>query len=77
MEKFVTDLGVSADDVITLVIAWHFGAETLGEFSKEEFENGMKKLRYGFNHPLWYLSSSHHSHFSFSFLKKKKPDAHR
>jgi hypothetical protein len=46
MEKFVTDLGVAADDVVTLILAWHFNAETLGEFSKEEFENGMKKLRY-------------------------------
>jgi len=46
MERLFADLGISADDVLTLLIAWQFGAETLGEFTKEEWINGMNKLRY-------------------------------
>ena len=49
MEKFFADLGLSADGVDSLLVAWQFSAATLGEFSNEEFINGMKKLRYASN----------------------------
>jgi hypothetical protein len=46
LEAFLTDLGLNPEDVDSLILAWQFGAATLGEFSKEEFLNGMKKLRF-------------------------------
>lgn len=45
MAQLVKDLGVDAEDIITLVIAWKFGAKTIGEFTKQEFVDGMTKLR--------------------------------
>lgn len=38
------DLGVSHEDVVMLVLSWHFKAETMCEFSQKEFEDGMASL---------------------------------
>lgn len=32
-------------DPVTLVVAYHMGAETTGEFTKQEFLNGMRAMR--------------------------------
>jgi len=42
---FAKDLGLDPDDVLMMVIAWHFGAKTPGEFSKQEFIDGMSALK--------------------------------
>jgi len=42
---FAKDLGLDPDDILMLVIAWHFGAKTPGEFSKQEFVDGMTTLK--------------------------------
>ena len=36
---------VDPADVVMLVIAWHFGAATACEFSRDEFTAGMARLR--------------------------------
>ena len=44
---FLEDLGVDPSDVVTLVIASHMQAETVGEFSQEEFMRGMRSMGVG------------------------------
>eukprot|EP00743_Colponemidia_sp_Colp-15_P001431 GILK01001569.1.p1 GENE.GILK01001569.1~~GILK01001569.1.p1 ORF type:complete len:269 (+),score=48.58 GILK01001569.1:61-807(+) len=41
---FCEDLGVDPLDVVTLVISWHFKAETMGVFTRKEFLEGMTRL---------------------------------
>ena len=36
---------VDPEDLVMLVIAWHFGAATMCEFSRAEFARGMRALR--------------------------------
>ena len=43
--KHVPYLQVDPADVVMLVIAWHFGAATMCEFSRDEFTRGMRSLR--------------------------------
>jgi DCN1-like protein 1/2 len=38
------DIGVDPQDVVMLVICWHMQAVTMGEFSREEFEEGMQEI---------------------------------
>jgi len=42
--KFIEDLGLPAEDVVLLVIAWHLKAKEMGTFSKEEFTGGFRAL---------------------------------
>jgi len=44
---FLGDLGVDPSDAVTLVIACHMGAETVGEFTQEEFMRGMRSMGAG------------------------------
>lgn len=45
MVDFLKDLQVKPDNILALVIAWKFGAQTQCEFSKDEFIQGMQDLR--------------------------------
>jgi len=42
--KLCEDLGVQAEDVIMLIIAWQFEAKRMGYFSRAEFMTGLQKL---------------------------------
>ena len=46
MGKFLEDLGVTEDDVMSMVIPWKFGAKHLGVFTEEEFVKGMANVGY-------------------------------
>lgn len=46
--KFITDLGLTPDNRLVLVLAWKFNAQTQCEFTKDEFVNGMSELRLQF-----------------------------
>lgn len=39
------DLGVDPADPVTLVIAYHMDAKTTGEMTREEFMQGMQRMR--------------------------------
>jgi len=45
MGNLFTDLGVDPEDLVTFAIAWKFNAKTIGEFTKQEFIDGVTKLR--------------------------------
>jgi len=45
IEKFMTDLELDPNDVVSFILAWQFNAKTLGEFSKEEFTQGLISLK--------------------------------
>jgi hypothetical protein len=46
MAKFFQDLGLDPNnDILTFVIAWQFEAHSMAVFTKEEFVEGMKRLR--------------------------------
>lgn len=45
--KFYEDIGVSDDDVMSMVIPWKFGAKQLGVFTEEEFVKGMANVGCG------------------------------
>ena len=42
--KLCEDLGVEPEDLVMLVLAKHLGAQSMGEFTKSEFESGMESL---------------------------------
>mmetsp|Transcript_7183 Transcript_7183/g.12076 ORF Transcript_7183/g.12076 Transcript_7183/m.12076 type:complete len:275 (-) Transcript_7183:88-912(-) len=42
---FCEDLEVDPEDISVLVLAWHFNAETMCYFKKEEFVKGCEKLK--------------------------------
>lgn len=44
--KFYEDIGVSDEDVMSMVIPWKFGAKQLGVFTEEEFVKGMANVGY-------------------------------
>lgn len=46
MDLLIKDLGVDPEDIIMLVVAWKFHSKTLGSFTKQEFIDGMTRLRY-------------------------------
>lgn len=43
--RLCSDLDVKPDDFRVLLLAWKFGAETMCQFTKEEFFNGCKALK--------------------------------
>jgi len=45
MERFFETLEVEPDGIITLAFAWRIEAKIPGEFSRQEFVNGLTKLR--------------------------------
>ena len=38
------DLGVRPEDVVMLILSWHMNAQSMGEYSRAEFEYGLGKL---------------------------------
>ncbi|KAL4452395.1 hypothetical protein ABPG75_008057 [Micractinium tetrahymenae] len=44
ISQLCADLGVEPDDIVVLVLSWHFGAEAMCEYSRKEFEEGMAGL---------------------------------
>lgn len=42
--QLCSDLGVEPDDVVVLVLSWHFKAVAMCEYSRKEFEEGMAGL---------------------------------
>lgn len=38
------DLGVEPEDIVMLVLSWHLGAQSMGEFTQAEFEEGLAKI---------------------------------
>ena len=44
--RFLQDLHFRIDDRIVLILAWKFKAQVQGEFTKEEFYDGMHDLGY-------------------------------
>jgi hypothetical protein len=44
--KFLQDLHFKLDDKIVLILAWKLKAQVQGEFTKEEFYNGMNEMGY-------------------------------
>ncbi|OQR84745.1 hypothetical protein ACHHYP_12993 [Achlya hypogyna] len=42
--KFCEDIGIDAQDIVVLVIAWKMKAATMCTFTKKEFMHGMKEL---------------------------------
>jgi len=42
--KFFSDINVDLSDVISLAISWQLRAKTVGEFTREEFVGGFKRL---------------------------------
>ena len=51
MERLFADLGVDSEDLVTLILAWQMKAQKLGEFSKQEWTEGMTYLQYVFLPP--------------------------
>lgn len=45
MEKLFADLGVDAEDIITLILAWQMKAQKLGEFTRQEWTEGLTYLK--------------------------------
>lgn len=41
IQQLCDDLGVEPEDIVMLVISWHLQAAAMGEFSREEFIQGM------------------------------------
>lgn len=42
--SFCEDLGVDPGDVVMFVICWHMQAEKMGEFTREEFQDGLLEM---------------------------------
>ncbi|KDD75809.1 cullin [Helicosporidium sp. ATCC 50920] len=42
--QLCADLGVEPEDVVMLVLSWHFGAAAMGEYSQQEWEQGLASL---------------------------------
>eukprot|EP01087_Luapelamoeba_hula_P008754 TRINITY_DN2211_c0_g1_i1.p1 TRINITY_DN2211_c0_g1~~TRINITY_DN2211_c0_g1_i1.p1 ORF type:complete len:292 (+),score=61.69 TRINITY_DN2211_c0_g1_i1:97-876(+) len=45
MEKLFNDLGVDAEDLVTLILAWQMKAQKLGEFSRQEWTEGLTYIK--------------------------------
>lgn len=45
IERLCIDLEVDPQDIVMLVMSWHMKAATMGEFSKQEFFNGLKEIK--------------------------------
>lgn len=57
--KFYEDIGVSDEDVMSMVIPWKFGAKQLGVFTEEEFVKGMANVGYVSNNTDVYMSTEY------------------
>ncbi|CAI5991344.1 unnamed protein product [Closterium sp. NIES-65] len=44
VSKLCEDLEVDPQDIVMLILSWHFKAATMCEYSKEEFMQGMQRL---------------------------------
>lgn len=42
--RMCEDLGVNPEDIVMLILSWRMGAETMGEWSWDDFSCGMEKL---------------------------------
>ncbi|KAI8109647.1 hypothetical protein M9434_000927 [Picochlorum sp. BPE23] len=42
--RFCEDIGIAPEDVVMIVICWHMDAQTMGEFTEEEFEGGLEDI---------------------------------
>lgn len=38
-------VGIDPNDIVMFILAWHLGATTLGEFTRDEFVEGLTALR--------------------------------
>mmetsp|Transcript_31599 Transcript_31599/g.122359 ORF Transcript_31599/g.122359 Transcript_31599/m.122359 type:complete len:178 (-) Transcript_31599:521-1054(-) len=45
LERLYRDLGISLDDIVTLLFAWQLNAGTLCEITKDEFLSGLRAMR--------------------------------
>jgi len=45
MEKLMTALGVDPNDIVMFILAWQVGASTMGEFTRQEFVEGLTTLK--------------------------------
>uniref|UniRef100_A0A7S0BN34 Defective in cullin neddylation protein n=1 Tax=Rhodosorus marinus TaxID=101924 RepID=A0A7S0BN34_9RHOD len=45
LERLYGDLGISLDDIVTLLFAWRLDASTLCEITKDEFLSGLRRMR--------------------------------
>lgn len=45
VSKLLSDIGLSADDVLSFVIGWRFECQEIGYLSREEFIEGLTKLK--------------------------------
>ena len=45
--QLCADLGIEPTDVVMLVLAWHFQAVRMCEFTRVQFVDGLTKLGYG------------------------------
>jgi len=45
MERLFADLGVDSEDLVTLILAWQMKAQKLGEFSRQEWTEGLTYLQ--------------------------------
>ena len=45
--QLCADLGIEPTDVVMLVLAWHFQAMRMCEFTRAQFVDGLTKLGYG------------------------------
>jgi hypothetical protein len=46
MEKLIAELGVDPNDIVMFILAWILGAKSMGEFSREEWIEGLTALKY-------------------------------
>ena len=46
LENFCSDLEISSEDVLLLVVAYHLNAQEMGYFTQAEFIDGFEKLGY-------------------------------
>ena len=44
VQKFFEDMGVDPMDIVTLLISYHMKAQTMGEYSFDEFDCGCKTM---------------------------------
>jgi len=45
VEKFMSELGVDPNDLVMFILAWQIGAANMGEFTKQEFVEGLTALK--------------------------------
>jgi hypothetical protein len=71
MERLFADLGVDPEDTLTLIFAWQMKASMLGEFTRQEWTEGMVYLKYFPNS----LSAGADSAYQVRFYRKTQGEA--